>query len=150
MGDQLQLQWFYPSNKSERHIGPLILRSYTRKTSPGNIWLWKPAGLTFRSPRVLWEKETPLLRVARKTTHTSGTGAEAIICRKPGSDLLADPGWWRGNWNQRFWDQVLPTSGPISASGPPQTHNISWQDPELLQAGWHQPLYLLSHSPTHK
>lgn len=39
MGDQSQLQWFYPRNKSEHHIGLLILRSYTRKTGPGNIWL---------------------------------------------------------------------------------------------------------------
>ena len=150
MGDQLQLQWFYPKHKSECHIGLLILRPYTRKTSPENICLWKPVGLTFRSPRVLWEKEAPLLRLAHKIPHTSGPRAEAKICRKSGSDLLADPGWWRGTWNQRFQDPVLPTSGPISTSGPPQTYNFSWQDPELLQAGWHQPLYLLSHSPIQK
>lgn len=35
----------------------------TRKMSPQKVWACRPVELTFRHPRVLWETDTPLLRM---------------------------------------------------------------------------------------
>ena len=60
-------------------LGSPAQGSCTRKTSPQNIWLWSPVGLTFRRARGLWEIETPLLKGAHRTSHAPGPRAEAVI-----------------------------------------------------------------------
>ena len=66
--------------------------SCTGKTSPQDIWLWKPAGLTFRRVRGLWGTETLLLKGACRGSHTLGPRAEAVIWEETGPDPPPDFG----------------------------------------------------------
>ena len=68
-------------------LGPL---SWTRKTGPQNVWLWRSVGITFGRARGLWQTETPLLKDAHKISHVLGPRAEAVIWKEPGSDPLAN------------------------------------------------------------
>lgn len=52
--------------------------SFTRKISPQNGYLGRPAGLTFKSPKGLGEIETSLLEGKRKILHGPGPRAEAV------------------------------------------------------------------------
>ena len=99
--------------------------------SPQNVWLWRPAGINFRSPRGLGEIEIPLLKGAHKISHTPGTRAEAVIWKEPKSDSSVDLGEsakeaasnWSSPWRHRHWQ--APFWNPPSswlAPGPSLTH----------------------------
>ena len=67
---------------------PYVRLPSTEKTSPQNIWLWRPAGLTFRTARLLWERNSTPKR-AHKISYALGPRVRAVIWKEPGSDELA-------------------------------------------------------------
>ena len=66
-------------------LGFLVQGSCTKKTSPHNIWTWKPSGINLGRARSLWEIENPLLKGVHKISQALGSREEAIIWKEPGS-----------------------------------------------------------------
>ena len=90
-----------------RYLSPTLgypaLGSCARKTSPQNVWLWRPLELIFGRARGLWQINSPFLKGTLKISHTLGPRAEAVIWKEPRSDTLANlgetPREKGGNWS---------------------------------------------------
>ena len=118
------------------------------KTSTWKPWLWRPAGINFRSHRELGETETPLLKGTHKISHPLGPRAEAVNWKEPRSDSFADLGGspeearsnWSSPWKQRHWQvpfwnpssrELAPGSSPIHHLSAPVLGNLrprNWLD----------------------
>ena len=107
-----------------------------RRRSPQSIWLWRPAGLEWRSSTGLGETETPLWRVHTRF-HVHWDPAQ----RSDSMGAWAKPtgGFWKVSCGGRgwLWLTAMGLKTLVVAPGNIDWHELSWRSPF-----WHQDMGL--------
>lgn len=112
------------------------LRTYTRKMSPHNIWLWRPVGFTLGRAGGLWKTETLLLKGSHVNSLALSTSTEAGKCEGRLGHTLKEAHWsfWEWCWRGRELGHLLqgwghwqvPLKVPLlHLAGPGLASNIS-------------------------